>query len=150
MVAATRNINEFRDEILGRIDEKCNALKTNIFAEFNDHINFDLVELLKEEFKKRKELDSTVSLLQEKVHHYQNQVNKLRRENKEPEQFDRYCVRVDLVLLVENETSGEVLDKVISLMQEGECDITEVEIDKAHSTGECYVDKSSKKYVKVS
>ena len=140
MVAATRKINEFRDEILGRI-EKCNALKTNIFAEFNDHIKNDLVELLKEEFKKRKELDSTVSLLQ-KFHHYQNQANKLRRENKEPEQFDRYCVRVDLILLVENETSGEVLDKVMSLMQEGECDITEVEIDKAHSIGECYVDKS--------
>ena len=141
MVAATRKINEFRDEILGRIDEKCNALKTNIFAEFNDHIKNALVELLKEEFKKRKELDSTVSLLQ-KVHHYQNQANKLRRENKEPEQFDRYCVRVDFILLVENETSGEVLEKVMSLMQEGECDITEVEIDKAHSIGECYVDKS--------
>lgn len=90
-------------------------------------------------------------MLQEYVHYYHHQVNELKHENEELEQYGRrLCVTDAILSPVENETSGEVLDKVISLMQEGECDITEVEIDKAHSTGECYVDKSSKKYVKVS
>ena len=33
MVAATIKMNEFKDEILARIDEKSNALKTDILTE---------------------------------------------------------------------------------------------------------------------
>ena len=92
-------------------------LKLIFLAELKDQIKNYLAEVLKEEFRKRKELKSTVSLLQEKVHHYQNQVNKLKCENKELQQYGRrFCVRVDGIPLDENETSGEVLDKVMSLM----------------------------------
>ena len=38
MVAASRKINEFKDEILARIDKKFNLLKTDILTEFRDQI----------------------------------------------------------------------------------------------------------------
>ena len=38
MVVATRNMNEFKDEELARINEKCNALKTDILAELKNQI----------------------------------------------------------------------------------------------------------------
>ena len=50
-------------------------------------------------------------MLQEHVHYYQNQVNGLKRENEEVEQYGRsLCVRVDGIPSLENETSDEVLD----------------------------------------
>ena len=36
MVAATRKMNEFKDEILARIYEKLNSLKTDILTELKD------------------------------------------------------------------------------------------------------------------
>ena len=35
-IAATRKMNEFKDEILARIDEKCNSLKIDILTELKD------------------------------------------------------------------------------------------------------------------
>ena len=83
MVTATRKMNEFKDEILARIDEKFKSLKTDIVEELKDQIKNELAEVLKEEFNKREELESTVSALQEFAHYYQNQVNELRHENEE-------------------------------------------------------------------
>ena len=53
MVAASRKMNEFKDEILARTDEKFNLLKTDIFTELRDQIKNELAEVLKEEFRKR-------------------------------------------------------------------------------------------------
>ena len=59
MVAVTRKMNEFKDEILARIDEKVIALKTNILAELKDQVKNELSEVLKEEYRKREtEIDS--------------------------------------------------------------------------------------------
>ena len=133
MVAATRKMNEFKDEILAWIDEKFNSLKTDILTELEDQIKNELAEVLKEEFRKREELESTVSVLQEHVHYYQNQLNEIKRENEELEQYGRrLCVRIEGIPSVGNEASDEVLDKVMSLMAEAECDIPEVVIDRAH------------------
>ena len=63
MVIATRKMNEFKDEILARSNEKFNALKTDVFAELKDQIKNELPQVLNEEFGKRKELESTVSML---------------------------------------------------------------------------------------
>ena len=126
-------MNGFKNEILARIDEKFNLLKSDILAKLKDQIENELTEELKEESRKRAELESTVSVFQEHVDYYQNQVNKLKCENEELEQCDRSLwVRVDGIPLVENEASDEVLDKVMSFMQEAECDIPEVVIDRAH------------------
>ena len=55
-------------------------------------------------------------MFQKHVHHYQNQVNELKRENEELEQYGRrLCVRVDGIPLVENDKFDQVLDKVMSL-----------------------------------
>ena len=151
MVAASRKMNEFKNEILARTDEKFNLLKTDIFTELRDQIKNELAEVLKEEFRKRVELESTVSMLQEHVHYYQIQSNEIKRENKELEQYGRrLCVRIEGITSVENETSEEVLHKVMSLMEEAECDIPEIVIDRAHRhrTGKGYVEKNSKKLCK--
>ena len=59
MVAVTRKMNEFKDEILARIDEKVIALKTDILAELKDQVKNELSEVLKEEYRKREtEIDS--------------------------------------------------------------------------------------------
>ena len=57
-------------------------------------------------------------------------------------------VRIEGVPSAENETSDEVLDKVVSLMEEAECDIPEVAIDRGHRIGKGYVEKNSKKSCK--
>ena len=36
MVAAKRNLHEFKDEILARIEEKSDAFKSNFLAELKD------------------------------------------------------------------------------------------------------------------
>ena len=88
-------------------------------------------------------------MLQKHVHYYKNQLNEMKRENEELEQYGRrLCVRIEGIPPVENETSDEVLDKVISLMGEAECDILEVVIDRAHRMGKGYVEKNSKKLCK--
>ena len=55
-------------------------------------------------------------MFQKHVHHYKNQVNELKRENEELEQYGRrLCVRVDGIPLIENDKFDQVLDKVVSL-----------------------------------
>ena len=88
-MAATRKVTEFKDEILARINEKFNSLKTNILTELKDQIKNELAEVLKEDFRKKEELESTVSLLQEHVHYYQNQLHEIKRENEELQQYWR-------------------------------------------------------------
>ena len=82
-------MNGFKDEILARIGEKFNLLKSDILAKLKDQIENELTEELKEESRKRAELESTVSVFQEHVDYYQNQMNKLKCENEELEQCDR-------------------------------------------------------------
>ena len=72
MVAATRKANKFKDEILARIDEKFNSRKTDTLTELKNQVKNELAEFLKEEFRKREELESKVS---------ENQLNEVKREN---------------------------------------------------------------------
>ena len=133
MIVATRKMNEFKDEILARTDEKFNSLKSNIIAGLKDQIKNELTEVIKQELRNREELESTVSMPREHIRYYQHQVNELKRKNEDLEQYGRRLfVRIEGISSVENETSGEVLDKVMSLMQEAECVIPEVVIDRAH------------------
>ena len=98
-MAATRKMNQFKYKILARIDEKFNALKTDILTEIKDQAKTEIAAMLKKEFRKREVLKSIVSVLQEHDHHYQIQVNELKRENEELEQYGRMlCVKVDGIL----------------------------------------------------
>ena len=83
--------------------------------------------------KKREELESTVSVLQQDVMICQNQIKEMQQENEELEQYGRrLCLRVHGVPTVDNETSDEVLDKVKPLIKETRCDIPNVFINKAY------------------
>ena len=76
-------------------------------------------------------------MLQEDIHYYQNHLNEIKRKNEELEQNGRRLyVRNESIPSVENDTSDEVLDKVMSLMQEAECDIPKVMIDLSPNEAE--------------
>ena len=62
-MAATRKMNQFKNKILARIDEKFNALKTDILTELKDQVKNEIAAMLKEEFRKREVLKSIVSVL---------------------------------------------------------------------------------------
>ena len=111
MVPVTRKMNEYKDEILPSINEKFNSLKTDILADLKDTTKNELAGVLIKEFRKKEKLEQTLSVLQKHVH-YQNQANKLKRENQKHEPYDRrLCVRNYGIPSVENVTSDEVLDK---------------------------------------
>ena len=75
MPAVTRKIADLKDEILSKIDQKFNELK--LLSELKDQIKKEVSEAIKTEIKKREELESTVSLLQEHVKNFQTQVTVL-------------------------------------------------------------------------
>ena len=75
MPAVTRKMVDLKDEILSKIDQKFNELK--LLSELKDQIKKEVSEAIKTEIKKREELESTVSLLQEHVKNFQTQVTVL-------------------------------------------------------------------------
>ena len=94
--------------------------------------------------KKREELESTVSMLQQHVREYQKRINKLEYDGEELEQCSRrLCLRIDGVPSTDKETSDKVLEKVKSLASESRCGIPDVVIDRAHRIGKEYRDERS-------
>ena len=115
MSAVTRKIADLKDEILSKIDQKFNELK--LLSELKDQIKKEVSEAIKTEIKKREELESTVSLLQEHVKNFQKQVSILECKNEELDQYGRRCcLRIEGVPSVENESLDDVSGKVKSLI----------------------------------
>ena len=72
----------------------------------------------------------------------------LQSENKELEQYSRrLCIRIG-VPTTNNETSEEVSKKVQSLINEAECYIPYIAIDRAHRIGNGYKDRESNTFRK--
>ena len=63
----TRNMADLKDEILTEVDEKFNDFKIAIIVELREQIKQKVSIALEKEIKKREELESTVSMLQEHV-----------------------------------------------------------------------------------
>ena len=83
-------------------------------------------------------------MLQEHVKNYQGQVNELKANQDELEQYGRQlCIRIDGVPVAENETSNDVLQNVKSIIEESSSEIPDVAIDRAHRIGKTYTDKTS-------
>ena len=83
-------------------------------------------------------------MLQEHVKNYQGQVNELKANQDELEQYGRQlCIRIDGVPVAENETSNDVLQNVKSIIEESSSEIPDVAIDRAHRIGKAYTDKTS-------
>ena len=139
MPAVTRKMADLKDKILSNIDQKFNELKLKFLSKLKDHIKKEVSEDIKTEIKKREELESTVSLLQEHVKNFQKHVSILKRKNEELEQYGRRCyLRIEGVPSIENESSDDVLGKVKSLITESGCEIPEVVIDRAYRIGRGY------------
>ena len=74
---------------------------------------------------------------------FQKQVGVLESKNEELEYYGRrLCLKTEGVPSVENESLGDVLDKVKSLITESGCEIPDVVIDRAHRIGKGYKDKT--------
>ena len=117
--SCNKKIANLKDEILSKIDQKSNELKLEFQNELKDQIKKEASKAIKTEIKKREELKSTVSLLQEHVKSLQKQVSILECKNEELGQHGRSCcLRIEGVPSVENESSGDVLGKVKSLITE--------------------------------
>ena len=68
--------------------------------------------------------ESTVCLLQGHVKKYQEQVNELKANQGEWEQYGRrLCIRINGVPVAENETSNDVLQNVKSIIEESSSDV---------------------------
>ena len=82
--------------------------------------------------------------MQHHVKKFQKQMTVLQSENGELEQYGRrLCIRVEDVPTTNNETSEEVLKKIQSLINEAECDILDVAIDRAHRIGNDFKDRKT-------
>ena len=109
MPAVTRKMADLKDEILSKIDQKFNKLKLEFLSKLKVQIKKEVSEAIKTEIKKREELESTVSLLQEHVKNFQKQVSVLESKNEEPEQYGRrLCLRIEGAPPVENQSSDGV------------------------------------------
>ena len=119
MPVNTRKMDDLKDEILSKIDDKFSEFKLDILADFKQQSKIEVSEAFKNELKKREELQSTVSVLQRHVQICQNQIKEMQLANEELERYGRRLrVRIDGVPAVDNENSNKVLDKVKSLIKE--------------------------------
>ena len=144
MLAATRKMADLKNEILAKIDETFREFKTDFINEIKDQIKNEVREAIGVEIRKREELESTVAVLQQHVKNFHKQMMVLQSENEELEQYGRrLCIRVEGGPTNDNETSEEVLKKVQSLINEAECDIPYVAIDRAHRIGNGYKDRKT-------
>ena len=146
MPVITRKMSDLKEEILAKIEEKFQDFKSSLIAEIREQIKKEISETLDKEIEKRKELESTVSMLQEHVKLYQEQMNELKDKHDDLEQYGRrLCVRIDGVPSNENETSNDVFENVKGLIEESKSEIPEVAIDRAHRIGKEYTDSTSGK-----
>ena len=74
MPAVTRKMADLKDEILSKIHRKFNELKLEFLSELKEQIKKEVSQAIKTEIKKREELESTVSLLQEDLKSFQKRV----------------------------------------------------------------------------
>ena len=127
---------------MSKIDQIFNELKLEFLSELKDQIK-KVPEAIKTEIKKGEELESTVSLLQEHVKNFQKQVSVLECKNGEPGQYvRRFCLKIEGVPSVENESSDDILDKVKSLITEPGCKLPDVVTDRTHRFGKEYKGKT--------
>ena len=148
MPAVTRKMADLKDKILAKIDKKFREFKSDFITKIKDQIKNEVSEGIGAEIRKREELESTVAVLQQHVKNCQKQIMVLQSENEELEQYGRrLCIRVG-VPTTDNETSEEVLKKVKPLINEAECDIPHVAIDRAHRIGNGYKDRKTNTFCK--
>ena len=74
MSVNARKMDDLKDEILSKIDDKFSEFELDILAELKQQLKIETAEAFKNEFDKMEELESTVSVLQQHVKICQNQM----------------------------------------------------------------------------
>ena len=144
MPAVTRKMADLKNEILAKIDEKFLEFKSDFINEIKDQTKNEVSEAIGVEIRKREKQESTVAALQQHVKNFQKLMTVLQSKNEELEQYGaQLCIRVEDVPTTDNETSEEVLKKVLSLINEAECDTPDVATDRAHCIGKSYKDRET-------
>ena len=81
MPAVTRKMTDLKNDILAKIDEKFREFKSDFINELKDQIKNEVSEAIGVEIRKRKELESTVAVLQQHVKNFQKQMMLMQSEN---------------------------------------------------------------------
>ena len=72
-------MDDLKDEILSKIDDKFSEFELDILAELKQQLKIETAEAFKNEFDKMEELESTVSVLQQHVKICQNQIKEMQK-----------------------------------------------------------------------
>lgn len=133
-----------------KIDEKFVQFKFVFVKEIKASIIEEFKKILHQETKKIEVLESTVKMLQQQITvlKEKSEVNHQRcqTDHEELEQYGRrLCLRIDGVPCQQNETSDDVLEKVVGIISDAKCDIPGNVLDRAHRIGPFYKDKKSGK-----
>ena len=83
MPVVIRKMTDLKEEILAKIDGKFNEIKIDFLAEIKEQIKNEVAAAINNEIKKREELESTVTMLQQHVRGYQKRINKLEDDSEE-------------------------------------------------------------------
>ena len=89
MSVNTRKMADLKNEILSKIDNKFSEFKLDILAYLKQQSKIEVAEAFKNELKKREQLESTVSVLQQHVQICQNQIKEMQQTNEEMERYGR-------------------------------------------------------------
>ena len=83
MPAVTRKMADLKNEILAKIYETFREFNSDFINVIKDQIKNEVSEAIGVEIRKREELESTVSALQQHVKNFQKQMMVLQNENEE-------------------------------------------------------------------
>ena len=83
MPVVIRKMTDLKEEILAKIDGKFNEIKIDFLTEIKEQIKNEVAAAINNEIKKREELESTVTMLQQHVRGYQKRINKLEDDSEE-------------------------------------------------------------------
>ena len=150
-----------------KMEEKMDKFEKSLLNKFENHKEdmkafiLNLFETLKDEIKshvsseilalgtKVKQLESDKAMLQSQITELKI-VNSAIQENlEELEQYGRKTsLRINGIETSSNETSNDVLEKVVNLCKDSDISVDLKDIDRAHRVGLPYVDKVSRKNCK--
>ena len=138
----------FDTKFLNCKHEMENTMK-KIFEEFKIEMKEVILAEITKQGEKIKILESDKAMLQKQIMELKSANVTSQSNVEELEQYGRrQCVRIDNVPIIQNETSNDVLQYILSICDEVQIPIKDEDIDRAHRIGKPYQDKISKKQCK--
>ena len=148
MVTRQKTMDSKFEELKDYINEKLitqDAKLKEICSSLLEDVRTEIMTEVKNQNIKIQKLESDKAMLQNQVAELRKISQKNHEENEELEQYGRrLCLRIDGVATEKDETSDDVLEKVVEMCKEANIDIPDVVIDRAHRIGNVYEDHSRK------